>query len=137
MEITPGFIELQKAAEIIAERLGSSILRYKVEETGELLESLDWKVVQNQIHILYNYYGMFPDMGVGKGVSYGQTAESKRKKKPWYNKTIHREIMRLTELSAKKAGVRAVDVVANITERNQFAAGSGTKQIFDTISLHI
>lgn len=137
MEITPGFIELQKAAEIIAERLGNSIIQWDVQQTGALLDSLDWNVIENQIHFMYNYYGIFPDMGVGKGVSYGDIGSGKRKIKPWYNRYMHREIMRLTEIMAKNAGIRAVDVVANVTERNQFAAGSGTKQIFDTIELHL
>lgn len=127
MEVTPGIIEMRKAAEIIAERLGAGILKYNVEETGDLLRSLDWKVIENEIHILYNYYGMFPDMGVGKGQPLYSNS-GKRKPKPWYNKIIHREIMRLTELMAKNVGLRAVDVTANVTElRSRLGGTLGTK----------
>lgn len=133
MEITPGFIEMDKAAQIIAERLGNSIIDYNVEETGALLSTLDWNAIENQIHILYNYYGLFPDMGVGKGVSYGQNSGTNRKRKPWYNKVIHYEIMRLTEIMAEKVGKRAVDLTANITENRSRLGGT----LGNTVELYL
>lgn len=133
MEITPGLIEMDKAAQIIAERLGAGILRYDVEETGALLQSLDWDAIGNQIHILYNYYGMFPDMGVGKGASLYDKGTTSRKAKPWYNKVIHREIMRLTELMAAQVGKRAVDLTANITEHRSRLGGT----LGNTVELYL
>jgi hypothetical protein len=116
MEITPGFIELQKAAEIIAERLGTSLVRTRISDTGALLESLDWGVIQNEIHIQYNLYGAFREMGVGKGVPFEKVPESKRKKKRWATKVLYREVARISEFAAKKAGVRGVDLTARITD---------------------
>jgi len=117
MEITPGFIELQKAAEIIAERLGTSIIKSKVSDTGALLESLDWGVIQNEIHIQYYLYGAFREMGVGKGVPFEKVAESNRKGKKYITKVLYREVARISEYAARKAGVRGVDLTANITEK--------------------
>ena len=116
MDINPGIIELKKAAEIIAENLGQSIIQRGVIDTQALLQSLDWKVIGNTIHILYNYYGMYPDMGVGRGVKIADVRDfsSKRKRKRWYAKTMFREVARLSEKVAKLTGLRGVEVVADV-----------------------
>lgn len=118
MELTPGIIELDKAAQIITERLGASIGKHNISDTQALLESLDWKVIGNTIHILYNYYGVMREMGVGRGVTLSEVAGSNRKPKKWATKVLYREVVRLNQFVAEQMGKRTVDVVANISQSN-------------------
>jgi hypothetical protein len=111
MTLSPGIIELQKAAQYIKENLQESIIQKKVADSGALFDSVDWKVVGDTIHILYNYYGMFPDMGVGKGIPIGEVAmmrgQGGRRAKKWYSPVIYREVARLAEKTALLTGIQA------------------------------
>lgn len=118
MEITPGTIELQKAAQYMAENLAESIWKRDVMHTHALYAEIDWNVVADTIHILYNYYGMFPDMGVGKGVSISEVrgGNHNRKRKVWYSITMYREVARLAEKVAEMTGLRTSEVVGRVSE---------------------
>ena len=41
-------------------------------------------------------------MGVGKGVTYDEVINSKRKPKKWYSKVIYSELKKLSEILAEK-----------------------------------
>jgi hypothetical protein len=107
---------MNKAAQIIAERLAQSIIQKRISDTGALLEEIDWKAVNNQIRVIYNYYGVFRELGVGKYVPMSKVDDSNRKRSKWATKVIYREVARINEIMAKKAGMRAVDVVARISD---------------------
>lgn len=125
MEITPELIELDKAGRIIAEHLQDSITQMKVYDSMALFESIRWNVVGDAIHILYNYYGMFPDMGVGKGIPISEVAMMRgsggRRAKKWYSPVIYREVARLAEKVAKLTGIRAT---ATILPEGQVGMGA-------------
>lgn len=134
MELNPAFIELYKAwGAITVENLQESAMKYDVHDTVALIESLEWQLVEDAIHILYNYYGMFPDMGVGKGVPISEVRESDngRRAKKWYSKQMYREVARLGELLQQHFGDLAAHAV--LSERKQIAIGSGSNQLFDKI----
>lgn len=87
------------------------IKKLKVEDTGELYRSIDGAVQElsggdsYKAEILYNYYGIFPDRGAGRGqtadeVSVNKLAGSGRKRKPW-TKAITRESRSFGEVMQK------------------------------------
>ena len=87
----------------------------KVGNSGALLQSFQYNVLASaqgnvlKITLLFEYYGRFVDMGVGKGVKIGDVKESatsrrlsgkmlgnRRSPKKWYSKTFHTEVMKLS-----------------------------------------
>jgi hypothetical protein len=99
----------------------------KIGDTGTLLKSFKYNVLASaqgnvlKITLLFEYYGRFVDMGVGKGVKIGDVKESatsrklsgkmlgnRRRPKKWYSKTFHAEVMKLSEIFAKEYGHRGV-----------------------------
>jgi hypothetical protein len=101
--------------------------RMNVSHSGTLLNSFKYNVLASaqgdvlKVTFLFEYYGRFVDMGVGKGVKIGDIKESltsrklsgkmlgnRRRPKKWYSKTFHAEVMKLSELFAKEYGHRGV-----------------------------
>ena len=97
----------------------------KIGDTGTLIKSFKYNVLASaqgnvlKISLLFEYYGRFVDMGVGKGVKIGNVKESadsrrlsgkmlgnRRRPKKWYSKTFHAEVMKLSEIFAKEYGHR-------------------------------
>lgn len=104
-------------ADIVLERWERKILTLKVIDTGELLNSLMHQVETdsngnpNKIVFAFLYYGIFPDMGVGKGTTLEQRDDSTRKRKQWYSKQLWREVRTLGTIIAEKYGERAANAV--------------------------
>lgn len=112
-------------ADITIQRWESKIVKLNIVETSALLKSFTSHVSQDakgnpeKIIFTFLYYGIFPDMGVGKGVSYGQVGDSNRKAKPWYSRQFTAEVHKLAELMAEKYGQKALDVI-NIIQNKGF-----------------
>ncbi|MDJ1500449.1 hypothetical protein [Xanthocytophaga agilis] len=84
----------------------------------------------HKIEFAYLLYGMFVDMGVGKGTGIegvrenaterrlvGRMRGNARKPKKWTGKVLTRETFRLMEIFAKKYGDRAIKTISdNIPE---------------------
>ena len=134
MEFIPATVEMIKAKEafdyaeaagFIAENLLEQMEKKGVYSTGSLYESLEWRLIGDAIHILYNYYGMFPDMGVGVGVPLSVVSkmrqEGSRHIKAWYTPTIHREVSRLSTAVAVHFGLVASNTLASVTETIEVA----------------
>ena len=102
-------------AEIVIERWQKKIAKYKIGSTGALVRSFtsaveaDAKGDVQKITFTYLYYGMFVDMGVGRGTKYSQIGTTKRQIKPWYSSIVRREIYKLGELMIEKHGVKVLD----------------------------
>lgn len=102
-------------AEIVIERWQKKIAKYKIGSTGALVRSFtsaveaDAKGDVQKITFTYLYYGMFVDMGVGRGTKYSQRGTTKRQIKPWYSSVVRREIYKLGELMIEKHGVKVLD----------------------------
>jgi len=93
---------------IALQEIRARMQKLKVNDTGELLRSVKGTISEvaggdsYKAEILYNYYGIFPDMGVGRGQSMGDAAANKlaggsRKRKPW-SKAIAHQGHRFAEL---------------------------------------
>lgn len=110
----------------------------KIGDTGTLLKSFKYNVLASaqgnvlKIILLFEYYGRFVDMGVGKGVKIGDVKESaasrklsgnmlgnRRRPKKWYSKTFHAEVMKLSEIFAKEYGHRGVVAITeNLSDKS-------------------
>jgi hypothetical protein len=114
----------------------------KIGDTGTLLKSFKYNVLASaqgnvlKITLLFEYYGRFVDMGVGKGVKIGDVKESatsrrlsgkmlgnRRRPKKWYSKTFHAEVMKLGEIFAKEYGHRGVLVITENTSDKSLTNG--------------
>ena len=102
-------------AEIVIERWQKKIAKYKIGSTGALVRSFtsaveaDAKGDVQKITFTYLYYGMFVDMGVGRGTKYSQRGTTKRQIKPWYSIVVRREIYKLGELMIVTHGGKVRD----------------------------
>jgi hypothetical protein len=105
-------------ADIVLERWIRNIVALDVVDTGELLRSLKAQVEQdsggNPTKIVFSflYYGLFADMGVGRGVKLPDAGNGNRKKKPWYSKQLWKEVHILSRLMAEKYGQQATEAIA-------------------------
>ena len=110
----------------------------KIGDSRNLLQSFKYNVLASangdvlKISLLFEYYGRFVDMGVGKGVKIGDVKESatsrrlsgkmlgnRRRPKKWYSKTLHAEVMKLSEIFAKEFGHRGVMAITeNVSDKS-------------------
>lgn len=79
---------------VAIKEIRARLQKLRIGQSGELLQSISGQVktleagVRYEAEIHYNYYGIFPDMGVGKGVSSGDVKLERqlgggRRRKPW------------------------------------------------------
>lgn len=83
---------------------------YDIGHTGDLMRSFTSDVytaaggeVDKIVHA-YNYYALFVELGVGRGVRYGNVANSNRKEKPFKNEAYWRSVKVLTEKMSELYG---------------------------------
>lgn len=112
-------------ADIVIQRWETKISRLGIIETQELLRSFTSQVELDaqgdpfKILFTFLYYGIFPDMGVGKGVKYDQVAGSNRRAKPWYSKQFAAEVRKLAGFMAERYGERAQEAIKLIENRSK------------------
>lgn len=105
----------ERWAEIVIERWIRKIQALNIGSSGELLKSLQAHVAVDangnpaKITFLYLYYGIFTDMGVGKGVKLG-TKGTNRQKKPWYTSVFIKEVNTLGRVMAERYGYDAASI---------------------------
>ncbi len=114
----------------------------RIGDTGTLLRSFKYNVLASaqgnvlKITLLFEYYGRFVDMGVGKGIKIGDVKESagsrklsgkmlgnRRRPKKWYSKTFHAEVMKLSEIFAREYGHRGVVAITENLSDNSIQNG--------------
>jgi hypothetical protein len=132
---SPGAVGAQWARYTL-ERWSDNLQKLGIGATGELERSFRQFVEVNsegdlqKIELLYAYYGLFVDMGVGKGTKNGDQGRNsderrlmgkqrgnQRKPKKWVNKTTHGQVLKLGELLADNAGQRAGYILVNTLPR--------------------
>ncbi len=115
---------LQAWAEIVIQRWTARISMFGVVETSELLRSFTSQVHTDangdasKVVFTFLYYGIFPDMGVGKGVPYDKVSQSNRRAKPWYSKQFFNEVRKLGYLMAERYGEKAMEAISLIESKN-------------------
>lgn len=105
----------ERWAEIVLERWIRRINEMEVIDTGELLQSLQAHVSVDangspeKITFFYTWYGIFTDMGVGRGVHLGEQSDT-RSKKPWYSSVFIGQVNKLGRLMAERYGYDAANI---------------------------
>lgn len=100
-------------ADIVIERWKKRMEELEVGDTGELLRSFEAQVTADsngdpaKVTFTFLYYGRFPDMGVGRGITLADAPHPSRKVKPWYSKTFLAEVNKLGRMMAAKYGLEA------------------------------
>lgn len=102
----------ERWADIVIERWIRNINAMGIGSSGELLKSLQAHVTNDaegnpaKITFAFLYYGVFVDMGVGRGVKFGQESGN-GKRKPWYSNVFMKEVSTLGRLMADRYGYDA------------------------------
>lgn len=118
---------LEQWAKITIERWETRISKLNIYSTGALLKSFHHQVLNDaggnveKIMFTFEYYGRFPDMGVGNGVPYSKVNMSNRKAKPWYSKIFINECNFLAKMFATRYGKMAANsfqIIENNNKRN-------------------
>lgn len=116
MEQMPEYNEMVRQwADIVIERWIRKIQQLDIGSTGELVKSLEAHVAVDaagnpeKITFLYLYYGIFTDMGVGRGVKLGERSDTRRKK-PWYSSIFLKQVAILGRKMAERYGYDAASV---------------------------
>ena len=111
----------QAWAEIVIDRWRKRMAELEVNDTGALVKSFTAQVTADakgdpaKITFAFLYYGRFPDMGVGRGVTLSDVPDSsgKRKVKPWYSQTFMKEIGILGKKIAERFGFDAAMAISS------------------------
>jgi hypothetical protein len=104
-------------AKILVERLKKKLSKFKISYSDSLRRSIRTDIMRGvggdieRVQLLYNYYGAFVDMGVGRGQKIGDVKETGkmlrivggkgRKPKKWYSVTMTAEVNTLADLMMK------------------------------------
>lgn len=105
----------EKWAGYVIERWIRKIQSLDIGSTGELLKSLESQVTVDangnpeKVTFLFLYYGIFVDMGVGRGVKFGQSSD-RRKRKPWYSSVFMKQVAVLGRKMAERYGYDAANL---------------------------
>ncbi len=111
-------------ADIVIKNWQQKIVQLKIHGTGALYESFVADVlphagdVPERVDFSYEYYGMFVEMGVGKGVYFGDKS-SKRKPKPWKSKMLFGQTSQLTKILANKYAIKSAALIRDHIEQNE------------------
>lgn len=109
---------VQRWAEIVIERWQARMEALDVGSTGELMRSFHAQVTSDangdptKVTFAFLLYGRYPDMGVGRGVTFQDTPSGGRQPKPWYSKTFLAEVMKLGRMMATKYGIDAAMAIS-------------------------
>jgi hypothetical protein len=118
---------VQEWAKILNERLKKKLTKFKISYSDSLRRSIRTDVMRavggdvDKVRLLYNYYGAFIDMGVGRGQKIDEVkytgkllrvvGGTGRKPKKWYSVTITAECNTLADLMMKHYGHKGMVAV--------------------------
>lgn len=115
-------ITVEAWAEITIKEWIKKIEALGIHNPGQLVNSLYHHVNTSAngnpeyVKFVFEYYGKFVDMGVGKGVKLEDrvklmNADIKRNPKPWYSSVFLLQVKILTRIMAEKFAKQAADMV--------------------------
>lgn len=116
--------DLQKFADITIERWENRIYKLNIRQTGELIRSFTSRVRTDAggkpelVVFTFLYYGIFPDLGVGRGVTMAEAPKGNRRIKPWYNKIFWSRLNWIAHRTAEQYGINAAEQIKTILEKN-------------------
>lgn len=125
--------QLQLWVDIAGQKLQKALKRYKIGVTGNLAKSIATELIKNggnaeKAIFKFAAYGRFVDMGTGREFARGARGsaafakyrnengslknKSRREPKPWYSKTMFREIKILSEKLLADMSEQALSTMA-------------------------
>lgn len=116
-------------ADIVIERWQKRMTEFDVGDTGALVKSFQAQVTADsngdpaKVTFAFLYYGRFPDMGVGRGVTLSDVPSPTRQVKPWYSQTFMNEVVKLGRMMASKYGLDAAMAVSAFSSSIYDTAG--------------
>ena len=123
-------LEMARAwADIVIERWQKRMAEFDVGDTGALVKSFQAQVTADsngdpaKVTFAFLYYGRFPDMGVGRGVTLSDVPSPTRHVKPWYSQTFMNEVVKLGRMMASKYGLDAALAVSAFSSSIYDTAG--------------
>lgn len=99
-------LTLEAWADIVIRNWEDKILKLRITDTFSLASSFQSHVKTesngdiSRIEFVFNYYGKFIDMGVGKGQEIGSIGS--RRPRKWYSKQFFSELKKLNVILAEK-----------------------------------
>lgn len=112
---------------IAVKEIRAKLKKLKVEDSGTLIRELKGNIAEvsagsvYKAEILYHYYGIFPDMGVGNGVSRDEVRMQRmlsggRRPKPWTREVAH-QAHRFGEIMGKAMADFAVESISKSLQK--------------------
>ena len=135
-------VNLQKWAKFTIDKWQFSLVKFKKLDTRTLINSFTASVIQEAgnnkalISFAFEYYLKMIEMGVGKGVKYGEHKEVRQAKRaygvkgksrkpfPVYSRILYAEIHRLAELLANQYAQSGARIIVD-----EFKHGSADKTV--------
>lgn len=127
--------ELRKYADKLQMEAGKLIAKYKIGKTGALQRSFKTTVGNNEVSVIFNEYGRFVDMGVGREFPIGTSGakkfkqyrnkkgqllvKPKRKPKPWYSSSSYGGVALLKANVSKKLIDLSINNIKNNIENSK------------------
>ena len=118
-------LTLEAWAEFVVEKWLVKMQTMRIGSSYQLADSFVHQVIMDaggnpqKIDFMFNYYGKFVDMGVGKGRKLDSakviTTINSRRSKPWYSKTFASQVTVLNRILAEKYAYKGMlTVIENI-----------------------
>ncbi len=127
---------VQAWADIVIKEWDKKAVALRIGSTGALVRSFVNHVLWNaggdmqKVEFVFEYYGKFVDMGVGRGVNLGNrdarigAGLTSRRPKPWFTATFYKEVAKLRYiLSERTAGNIQLMIVRNIEDAADLGQG--------------
>ncbi len=103
---------------ILIEKFEDKIRKLGIVDTNFFINSFIGDVISNsngdlsRIELAFAYYGKFPDMGVGKGITLADVGhKGRRRQRRWFNPVFWRQYKRLVVILTKKAALRGITTI--------------------------
>lgn len=132
---------VEKWLEYTLDDLREQLRKQKIQDTGHLLASVQGHLVAaagddvTKLSIAYATYGMFVDMGVGRGMGKGirkrdsdyerirdgrgRLLQHARKARPWSSKVVGKQAMRLSIILSDYYGETTIASLSNLPAQVQ------------------
>ncbi len=125
-------------ASIVLDIWQDRMMKYDVRSSGALWSSLKQHVITQsagdteKVDFFFNYYGVYVDMGAGRGFEKGNTGDAgnnrdgsrrRRVTKPWYSAAFYGQVKKLTEILQEKYGREVAERIVG------FVSGSVDMQV--------
>ena len=106
--------------------LKTKIAKLNIHHTGDLFNSVKYETPSyNELtgkgFLVFNNYGRFVDMGVGRNYFLGNpgrvdTVKTTRTRKEWYSRIFYAQVMRLREIMQTQIGKEAAHTIVSRIE---------------------